>query len=699
MDNKKDIVWRVYIVYIGMFVLTISIIARVLYISVVQGEVWREKAKKLSLMFIDIEANRGNIYDANGEFLATSVPLFEIRMDVSSPYITDEIFNGKADSLAQSLANYFKDRTRREYRSILQKGRNDKNRYLLLKRNVNYDDLKTLRKFPIFKIGKNKGGLIAEAQNKRVLPYRELAFRTIGWYKEGEGAKNIGLEGAYSGLLEGISGKRLMQRIPGGNWRPLNTENEVDPNNGADIISTIDIHLQDVAEDALLRQLIAVEADHGCAILMEVKTGQIKAIANLGKTRTGGYSEKYNYAIGESTEPGSTFKLFSLLAAFEDGKAKLTDIVNCGGGQAKYANRIMRDSHLGLGDITVQQAFEKSSNVGISKIIYRAYAANPQAFIDRLWSFKANKQLGLDVPGEGYPSIKGTKSKIWSKVSLPWMAIGYEVALTPMQILTFYNSVANDGVMVKPQFVKEIHQGGMVVKSFSPQIINKRVASPEAIKMARTMMEGVVIRGTGTALKSAVYKVAGKTGTAQVAMNNAGYNKSNYKGSFVGYFPAENPKYSCIVVINNPNTSKGYYGGAISAPVFRQIADRVYANDPQMGHDWADTLNKTFLPGSLAGYARDINRLAALVGYRIPASSTGWFGLVPDSSYKVARSLQYNVSAMPDVSGMSVKDAVYLLEKIGLKVRINGMGLVKRQSLQAGSHVVAGNTVILDLEV
>ena len=369
MDTKKDILWRVYLVYLGMFLFALAIIARIVYIQVAEGDKWKEKARKLSLKYFNIEATRGNIYDANGEFLSTSVPIFEIRMDVASPYITDEIFKSNIDSLACRLSAFFGDRSKREYKSLITKGRAENNRYLLLKRNVNYDQLKTLKTFPIFRNGKNSGGLIARAIDRRIQPYSHLAFRTIGWDKEGN-ENDLGLEGAFSSELEGESGKRLMQRIANGNWRPLNNENEIDPRNGNDIISTIDIHLQDVAEEALMKQLIANEADHGCAILMEVKTGRVKAIANLGKNASGEYEEKYNYAIGEASEPGSTFKLYSLLAAFEDGKTDLDEKYDCTGGITHYANRTMKDSHLGTGVLTVKQIFEKSSNVGVSKIIY-----------------------------------------------------------------------------------------------------------------------------------------------------------------------------------------------------------------------------------------------------------------------------------------------------------------------------------------
>jgi cell division protein FtsI (penicillin-binding protein 3) len=497
--------------------------------------------------------------------------------------------------------------------------------------------------------------------------------------------------------MQGLAGKRLYQRIPDGNWRPLNRSNEIDPVNGADILTTIDINIQDVAEEALLRQLEINKADHGCAILMEVKTGEVRAIANLGRTKQGTYEELYNYAIGESTEPGSTFKLFSLLAAFEDGKATLNDIVDVTGGVTKFGNRTMKDSHLGGGVMTIQQAFEKSSNVGISKVIYKAYASNPQDFVDRLHSFSVNTRAGLEIKGEGRPQILGTKDGLWSNSSLPWMSIGYEVALTPLQILTFYNAVANDGVMVKPRFVKEIRKAGLPVKSFEMQIINNRIASKEAIAMAKTMLEAVVDHGTGTPLKNPIYKVAGKTGTAQVAQNRGGYNKTNYKGSFVGYFPAENPKYSIIVVINNP-TEGGYYGGAIAAPVFREIADRIYATDPDVGMNWIDTTNSLRSNPLKAGNTHDIAYLSKWLGYAMGNPNAGdWITQVSDSTGTRFASVNYDSETIPSVIGMGARDALYRLEKLGVKVQIAGVGLVKQQSLPAGSKILPGTPILLSL--
>lgn len=697
-SNKSDILKKVYLVYLAMALLGIAIVAKVFYIQVVEGDKWREQAKKLTIRYEKIEAIRGNILASDGSLMAASIPVFDLRMDAGNTHYNDDFFYENVDSLAYALSNLFQDKSRLEYKQLLVKARKNNNRYLLLKRNITYVHLKKVRKFPIFRLGKFKGGIIAEARNRRELPFRWLAFRTIGWDKEGN-ENDIGLEGAYSKILEGESGRRLMQRIGNGAYRPLNEESEIEPQNGHDILTSIDINIQDVAEDALMKQLIANEADHGCAVLMEVETGFIVAIANLGKNAKGEYEEKYNYAIGESSEPGSTFKLASLISALDEGLVKLTDTVDTQGGAVRYANRIMKDSHEGgYGRITVQRAFEMSSNVGISKVVYKAYHDKPQQFIDKLYSMRLNQKLGLDIPGEGAPSIKDTKDRYWSKVSLPWMSVGYEVAITPLQTLAFYNAIANNGRMVKPQFIKEIHQTGKTVQKFEPVIlIESIVKNPETLPLIRKMLEGVVEKGTATNLKNPVYKIAGKTGTAQIAQKNAGYNKSNYKASFVGYFPADNPKYSCIVVINNPR--KGvYYGGSIAGPVFKEIADKVYATRLDQKIKTNDSLPGN-LPLFASGYCKDLETIFKEINVHWKGDFNQ-YEFATLSSSDSTRKVQPRESAemqIPDVTGMGARDAVYLLETAGLKVQIRGKGQVKRQSLPPGSKAKRGSNCIIEL--
>ncbi len=697
-SDKRDILKKVYLVYLAMALLGIAIVARVFYIQVVEGDQWREQARRLTIKYEKIEAVRGNIMASDGSLLAASIPVFDLRMDVGNTHYNDDFFYENVDSLALCLANLFNEKSKKEYKQMLIKARKNNNRYLLLKRNITYAHLKKVRKFPIFRLGKFKGGIIAEARSRRELPFRWLAFRTIGWDKEST-ENDIGLEGAYSKILEGESGRRLMQRIGNGAYRPLNDESEIEPQNGHDILTSIDINIQDVAEDALMKQLIANEADHGCAILMEVETGFIVAIANLGKNEQGLYEEKYNYAIGESSEPGSTFKLASLISALDEGLVKLTDTVDTQGGSVRYANRIMKDSHEGgYGRISVQRAFELSSNVGISKVVYKAYKDKPQQFIDKLYSMRLNQKLNLDIPGEGAPSIKDTKNKYWSKVSLPWMSVGYEVAVTPLQTLAFYNAVANNGRMVKPQFIKEIHQTGKTVQVFGPvTLVESIVKNPETLPLVRKMLLAVVEKGTATNLKTPVYKIAGKTGTAQIAQQNGGYNKTNYKASFVGYFPADNPKYSCIVVINNPR--KGvYYGGSIAGPVFREIADKVYATRLDPNIEKVDSLPGA-IPLIASGYASDLQTIFKEINVQWKGDMQQYeFATLSgtDSSLTVQPRIMSDMQ-VPDVTGMGARDAVYLLETAGLRVQIRGKGQVRKQSVLPGSKAKRGSNCIIEL--
>lgn len=697
-SEKNDILRNVYIVYFGVVLLGLAVIGKAVYIQVVEGEKWREQGKVMNLKVEKIEATRGNILASDGSLLAASVPLFNLRIDAGNTHYNDEFFYENVDSLAYMLADLFRDKTKSQYKQVLVNGRKTNNRYLLLKREITYTQLKKIRKFPIFRLGKYKGGIIAEPRNKRVLPYQWLAFRTIGWDKDGT-ENDIGLEGAYSSILEGESGSRLMQRIGNGAWRPTNEENEIEPQNGSDIITSIDVHIQDVAEDALMRQLIANEADHGCAVLMEVKTGFIVAIANLGKNEEGEYEEKFNYAIGESSEPGSTFKLASVLAALDDGLIDLNDTVNTTGGETRFANRVMRDSHKGgYGRISIARAFELSSNVGISKAIHKAYSSHPQDLIDRFYAMRLNEPLGLDIPGEGKPNIKDTNHKYWSKVSLPWMSIGYEIALTPLQTLTFYNAVANNGKMVKPQFIKEIRTAGVVKQKFEPVILKEQIVKyPSTITKAHKLLEDVVQKGTATNLKHSVFKIAGKTGTAQIAQNNKGYNKSNYKASFVGYFPAENPTYSCIVVINNP-TKGVYYGGSIAGPVFKEIADKVYATQLM-----PDSVTKTdSLPSyqlaEATGSYYDIAYLLknSKIRFEHPAE-TDYIKIQTEDSTTVVKPLVISGKNMPELIGMGARDAVYLLESAGVKVKVVGKGKVRKQSINPGATIKRGSLCVIEL--
>jgi len=705
-DVKKSILMRVYLVYLGILLFAMAILGRVIYIQSFESASLMAQAKKQELSWFDVEAIRGNICSDDGTLLATSIPIFDIRMDVCTDSLTDEIFRRNVDSLAFSLSALFRDRTPAQYREELLEARKNKERYFLIKRKITYPELTELRRFPIFRRGKYKGGLIVIPHYQRELPYKDLAKRTIGFENMDESNRVfVGLEGFFSQYLQGVTGKRLMRRIGNGAWVPLDLENELEPQNGDDIITTIDINIQDLAERALMKELLADSADHGCMVVMEAETGYVKAIANLKRVGRNRYEEEYNYAIGESTEPGSTFKLVSFLVALEDGKFDLATPVSTGNGETYYSGRKISDSHRGgYGTITARQVFEKSSNVGTSKLIVNAYGAHPQQYIDGIYKLGIQNQLDLQISGEGRPNIKDTKNKYWSKLSLPWISIGYEVAMTPLQLLTLYNAVANNGTMVKPLLVKEIRRNGQVIERYGTEVINPAISSPATIAKVKQMLQGVVEEGTATNIRNSVYKIAGKTGTAQVAMNNKGYGNTGgsvqYKGSFVGFFPAEDPKYSMIVVINNPKKGK-YYGASIAGPVFKEVADQLYARNPGIRVAAVKDTLSPFLPPAKAGQREEIEHLYEELGiYTHSVNPTAqWARPVVNGQSISLLPETVTMGIMPSVIGMGLKDAIYLLEKNGLRVIVQGKGVVVRQSVEPGIAVPRGTEVMLEMNV
>lgn len=701
IEPKKDILWRVYLVYFGILVFGLAIIAKIVYIQLVEGPSLIAKAQTQELKVFDLEANRGNILDRNGSLLATSVPIFEVRFDVSSPHISKTSFNQSVDSIATGLArilNTSKQKTKTDLINARKKG----NRYFLIARRINYEQLKQIKKLPIFRNGKYKGGLIAIQKTRRAKPYDELAERTIGYVNEKEDLF-VGLEGAYTDALTGKNGKMVMRRINHGDWIPIHDDNEVEPKDGLDIISTIDIHIQDVAESSLLHELIKNEAFQGCAIVMEVNTGHIIAIANLRyDSADSKYKETYNYAIGESIEPGSTFKLASVLAALEDNKTKLTDSLFTGEGYTRYYSREMKDVHkIGNGRITVRDAFEQSSNVGISRMIYESYKENPSEYIDRLYSMSLNQPIGIKIKGEGIPRIKHPSNrKTWYGTSLPWISIGYEITITPLQTLTYYNAIANNGVMVKPMFVSAIREGVAVLESFETEVINSQMVSQKTVDSARSILEGVVLRGTAKRVfKNSPYTAAGKTGTAQIAEGGK-YNKTNYNASFVGYFPAEDPQYSMIVVVNNPSAGK-YYGGSVAAPVFRDIADNLYStiiankynNETEFDTISVPLPKRTIWVEDLLSIYADLD-----ISNEIQFPITGeWAVGTKDGDGQVFEEIAFRENLVPNVVGMKAKDAIYILENAGIQTSITGRGKVVKQSVRPGKLVSKNKSISLQL--
>lgn len=692
MNIRTDILLRTYIAF-GLIVLfALAVICKLIHVQFVEGDKWQAMAKSFSTRFASIEASRGNIYSADGSLLATSVPEYELRMDMLAAGIEKNAdFQDKVDSLSEKLASYFGDKSARQYERILRDARREHARFLLLKRRVTYQQLKEIRKFPIFNIGRYKGGLIAIQQNKRVLPFQSLAARTIGY--KNENVQPVGLEGAYASYIDGESGKRLMQRIAGGVWMPVNNDVEFASKDGADIISTIDVNIQDVAQRALRKQLIMSDADHGCVVLMEVATGEIRAIANLTKNTDGQYQEELNYAIGESAEHGSTFKLASYMILLDQHKVDTNTRIDCEGGTWKIYNHTIKDSHLGNQVLTVKRAFEESSNVAIAKLVYQHYKSNPKRFTDELYDLHLNEKLELQIPGEGSPLIKNPKSKSWSGLTLPQMAYGYESKMTPLQMLALYNAVANDGKMISPLFVKEIRRLGNTVTHFQSRVINRKICANETLGKIRKMLEGVTEEGTGkNVLTPPLYKVAGKTGTAQVADGAFGYkSKRSYMASFCGYFPADKPKYSMIVVLNNPQGA--YYSALVAGPVFREIADKVYASDPQMfdimnGSKFA---SNSPLPSTKLGHEKAKQKVYNAFGMRAN-NKLDTQNDFPDHGIK------YTEGVVPDVLGMGLKDALFTIGNAGLKPLVSGSGKVIKQSIDAGLRAEKGQMITLQLQ-
>ena len=691
---------RVYLAFGLIVLLAVAVLVRLCDVQFVEGQKWRAMADSLSTKYINVEAARGNIYSVDGSLLATSIPEYELRMDTyAGGILDDDLFNTKVDSLALSLSQFFKDKSPKEYSRYLRSARRDSARYLLIKRKVGYQDLKIVRTFPLYNVGKYTGGLIAVQKNKRIKPFKYLAARTIG-YKNENVDNGVGLEGAYGEYINGESGKRLVQRISGGVWMPINDEAEVAPKEGADIISTIDINMQDLAQSALERQLKLSDADHGTVILMEVSTGEVRAVANYTRVSEGVYKEQFNYAIAGRQDPGSTFKLASYMALLEDDKVDTNTLVATGDGFYRIPGHTIKDSHGGIGTVTVKKAFEESANTAIAKLINMHYQDDPSEFTDHLYRIHMNERLGLQIPGETKPVIKNPDFKSWNKnMTLPQMAYGYEMQITPLQMLTFYNAVANDGRYIAPIFVKEIRRLGNPIKQFKARVISEQICSPKTIKKLQAMLEGVVSEGTGKLMGSPLYKVAGKTGTAQVADDNNGYRaKRSYQASFCGYFPADKPKYSIMVAINGPKN--GYYGSTVAGPVFKEIADRIYASDMQMYNDLSDHfVGNTTNPEAKAGQSKAVKQVYNSLGIKaLYASKTDYYTTVDTSNGIAYEDFSAVKGVMPNVKGMGLKDALYILGNVGLKTRVKGSGRVIGQSILAGSKIGKGLLVQIELQ-
>ena len=648
-DFSKKLMQRFYLLVVFILIFSFILIFKLFHIQLYENETGLGIEPESIVKNVILEPSRGNIYASDGNILATSIPRYELHWD--SDTTDDYLFETKKKILADSIAS-LTGLSSKFILKKLEKAKKNKNRYFLVAKNVSYSDYKRYKSFPIFNQNVYRGGLIVEQEIKREHPLGKIAERTIGYEKQDNNGSyfRVGLEGAFSEYLRGNPGIRLKQKIANGQWKPISDSNEKEPTEGYDLYTTLDVNIQEIVHNTLLGQLEKFEAEHGTAVVMEVKTGEIKAIANLGRTDEGKYYEKLNYAVGEAHEPGSTFKLMGMIAALEDKVIDYNSLINTGKGELKFFDKYkVKDSKRGgHGIITASKAFEVSSNVGLVKIIYDNYKDNPKKFVDRLYNLGLNKTLGLPIKGEGIPKIPYPTDSNWDGLDLPWMAYGYGVAITPLQTLAFYNAIANDGEMIKPRFISQISNlGNLPTKVFSKQTLNPSVCSKETLNKVQQMLYNVVDKKWGTAfnIKDELLSMAGKTGTCQVDYTS---EEVQYISSFVGYYPVENPKYSCIVVIHRPNKSIGYYGSTVAAPVFKTIAKKIFNDIPKK----------------------------------------------IEISYSAFTDLDNNT--VPNVKGLNQKEAIKKLKNKGMTEKVKGKGIVKSQSIKPGSKIKNQQKIVIE---
>lgn len=703
---KNEVLIRVYVVLGAVLIVAGLIFAQAIKISIIEGETWREAAESRYIQTRKIQANRGNILAEDGSLLATSLPFFDVAFDPNSSGMRESDFKLYVDSLAHCLATYIDPSyTPGGYRDYLVAARKEGKQFIPIKKNVSFSEMQKIKKFPLFELGQYQGGLIATPKYRRERPFGMLANRTIGYVREN--SKPIGLEGYYDQELAGEDGEQPMIRVEEDVWIPMTDLAKIEPKRGHDIVTTLDVDIQDLTEAALFRAMTLHEAAYGVAIVMEVETGAIRGIANLGRTKDGDLWETYNHAVGSATEPGSTFKLATMLALLESGRVDLTDSVDLEKGKTQFYDEEMVDAtYHQLEMTTVQRAFEISSNVGMAKLAQQHFGDKEKAdeFIDYLKQFNLHHKTGVEVEGEATPYIKEAYSQEdnWSGITLPWMAHGYELRLTPLQLLAFYNAIANNGKQMKPYLVSEIQEFGTTLDRFPPTVLKRSIASRESIQKAKLLLEGVVERGTAEKYKTNRYRFAGKTGTAQLNYRKVGSRNQvgGYQASFVGYFPAEKPKYSCIVVINNPRKG-GFYGGEVALPVFREIADKIFATkiellEPVNGVPPV-ALNTQTLPNNNVGDREQIMQLLSVLN--LPYKNYSDYPIaVLDAKSDTLNLLKRKIprDKVPNVVGMGLRDALFILENMGLQVKVEGNGKVARQSIIPGTSI-RGQTITLRL--
>lgn len=717
--KDQRILSRISLFYAVMLVLGGLIIGQVIYLQYFavddKGVPYSDKAKKISISKRETIPHRGSILAHDERLLAISLPSYILRMDFKATGMTDEVFNANVGELASTLSSYFRDKSAATYKKELISARRDalsgKSSRVrrIIDKKVDYLQLQEVKQFPLYKKGRNVGGLIVEQESKRVYPYQGMAYRTIGYLNAGK--SGTGIERSFDKHLAGIKGMHVVQRSAGGEFIPVDSDENIDPQDGCDIVTTIDVDIQDAAETALRNQLMKENTyfEAGTAVVMETRTGEIRAMANMKRFDNGTFGEAYNYAIGQATEPGSTFKLASLIAVLESGELDIDDEIDCGTASTwKYRDFTFRESgSTGLGRVSVQKIIEKSSNVGVAKMVLQAFDKKESKFTDYLYKMGLNEKLGLDIEGEATPFIKNPKknSQSWSPYSMPQMATGYELTLAPVHTLTLYNAVANNGTMVRPKLVREIRNYGQAVQVFPTQVVKDAICSRKTLKKVQTVLEGVVENGTAKSIKSPYYSIAGKTGTAQIAFGSKGYvqnGKKRHQASFCGYFPADNPQYTCIVVLYTRLIPRevNFYGGAWAAPVFKEISDKIYATQPAW-HTPVTAAKDYFvdMPVVKKGKGNEVVEVVNKLGLPFIADNVNnsWAQASINDKKIAIKKQNTKANIVPSVEGMGLKDALYLLEDMGLRVLFSGKGRVKSQSLPAGQKFSKGQTITLAL--
>ena len=689
--------------------LSLLVLGRAFYIQRFEGNHWRSMSDSLHQRFIALEAERGTIYSEDGQMLSTSIPTFDIYIDFNADGLKEKKgkrFRENLDSFAISMSNYFGDKSAAQYKKELNQAYRKNERYYPLKKKLSFEDYKAFREFPLARLGRNRSGAIVEVNTRRLSPFGLLANRTIGLSREHVSSngkvkkQNVGLERSYDTLLSGHAGLKLVRFIAGGTAIPVEGT-QTDPEHGKDIFTTLDVNMQDITETALMRMMLQCEGPYGTAIVMETKTGKIKAMANLGRRPDGSYWEDDNYAL-RTTEPGSTIKLATLLAVLDKGTSKATDIVEVGSaGRLQVGKKVVTDAERSpKSSLSVIECFSHSSNVGMSKLAYKAFAKKPVELKDYMHKYHLDTRSPIDLTDVPKPTMAPLNQKGSAEGNMLWMSFGYGINVSPLHTLTLYNAVANNGRMMKPYLVNHVQSNGIVVKRFNPTVMEERICREDVVMSAREAMEAVVTEGTARrAFKGLSFAVAGKTGTAHVSDGKIKYDHGVYQASFVGYFPADNPQFTCIVVIRTKPHAASHYGGTLAAPVFREIATKLYAMYVETKTPSIYATAKDSSAYFYAGFTKDIKTIlqSLQVQYADSAAQHTWSSMYANNYLPVVKNNNVKERLMPNVRGMGLKDALFLLENMGVKVSVKGKGKIISQSVSPGTTLAKGVTVMLEL--